>query len=406
MTALTPAASRRLRILHVVATYYPAVRYGGPIRSVHGLAAALAHRGHDVHVYTTNVDGDSDLDVPVGQPVTLDGVSVHYFRVPALRRLYWAPALGRRLRESIAEFDVVHIHGVYLWPMLAAARAAARAGVPYVVAPRGMLIRELISRKSRWLKTAWIHLFERKTLAAAAAIHVTAEVEGMELRELQLPARHIACIPNGVDWPRTHAPLAAGPYSGLPERYVLFLSRINWKKGLDRLVTAWQWIPEMPLIIAGNDDEGYQPQLEELARASGVADRVIFLGPVRDEHKWALYERAQLFVLPSYSENFGNVVAEAMAMACPVVLTAEVGIAPLVEAAGAGRIVDGKPEKLAAAIRELLADPRRREEMGRRGAEAAKAQLSWDFVVAAVETLYLQVLLRRGAQPVAAVAPS
>lgn len=385
------ASFGRLRILHVVGAYYPAVRYGGPIRSVHGLAAALARRGHDVHVYTTSLDGDADLNVPLDEPVALDGVSVRYFRVAALRRLCWAPAFGRRLRESIAEFDVVHIHGIYLWPLLVAARAAARAGVPYVVAPRGMLVRDLISRKSRWMKTAWIQLFERTTVARAAAVHVTAELEGQELRALRMPARRIACIPNGVEWPREHESLEAGPYRDLPQKYVLFLSRINWKKGLDRLITAWQSIPDVPLVIAGNDDEGYQPKLLELAQKAGVADRVIFLGPVSDAHKWALYERAQAFVLPSYSENFGNVVAEAMAMACPVVLTNEVGIAPLVEAAGAGVVTDGAPAKLAETIRRLLVDPRR-QEIGRRGAEAARSQLSWSGVVETTEALYREML--------------
>jgi len=382
----------RLRILHVVSAYYPAIRYGGPIRSVHGLASAQARHGHDVHVYTTSINGDSDLDVPIGTPVVLDGVYVHYFRVPVLRRLWWAPALGRKLRESVAGFDVVHIHGVYLWPMLAGARAAARAGVPYVVTPRGMLVRELISRKSRWAKTAWIHLFERTTFAEAAAVHVTADVEGKELREMGLPARRIVCIPNGVECPREHEPLAAGPYNQLPARYVLFLSRINWKKGLDRLITAWQSVPDVPLVIAGNDDEGLKPRLVELARSLGISDRVIFVGPASDTHKWALYERAELFVLPSYSENFGNVVAEAMAMACPVVLTQEVGIAPLVQAAGAGVISDGTPEKLAGAIRELLLDPMRRREMGQRGAEAARRQLSWSGVVDTTDTLYRELL--------------
>ena len=156
-------AGRPLRILHVVVTYYPAVRYGGPIRSVHGLAAAQAQRGHDVHVYTTNVDGDSVLDVPTDRPAELDGVKVHYFPVSqALRRLYGSPALARRVRETIGEFDVAHIHAVFLLPLRDAARAAARAGVPYVVTPRGMLIRVLIQRKSRWVKTAWINLIERK----------------------------------------------------------------------------------------------------------------------------------------------------------------------------------------------------------------------------------------------------
>jgi glycosyltransferase involved in cell wall biosynthesis len=371
---------------------------------VHGLAAGLARRGHDVHVYTTNVDGDRDLDVPTDQPMALDGVSVHYFPVPALRRLYWAPSLKRRLRESLAGFDVVHIHGVYLWPLLVAARAAARAGVPYVVAPRGQLIRDLIVRKSRWIKTAWIQLFERVTLARAAAVHVTAEAEGSALRELGLSARRIACIPNGVDYPEVHEPLEGGPYGNLPSQYVLFLSRINWKKGLDRLIQAWQLIPHWPLVIAGNDDEGYRPRLEELARTLGIADRVLFIGEVSDEHKWALYERAQLFVLPSYSENFGNVVAEAMAMACPVVLTPEVGIAPLVRASGAGVVTDGAPEKLAAVIEELWLDPGRRLEMGRRGAATVRMHLSWNGIAETTETLYREVLQAAATAPTAASA--
>jgi glycosyltransferase involved in cell wall biosynthesis len=385
----------RLRILHVVASYYPAVRYGGPIRSVHGLAAATARRGHDVHVYTTNVDGDSVLDVPVDRPVLLDGVKVHYFPVSTLKRLYWSPALERQLRTSIAGFDVVHLHAVYLLPMRAAARAAARLGIPYVVTPRGMLIRELIRRKSRWVKTAWINFVERTTLAHAAAVHVTADVEGAEFQALGLPYRRIVCIPNGVDLPAKYVALEQGPFATLPQRYALFLSRINWKKGLDRLITAWQWVPDLPLVIAGNDDEDYRPRLEALAKSVGVADRVIFLGPVSDAHKWALYERAQLFLLPSYSENFGNVVAEAMAMGCPVLVTPEVGIAPLVESSGAGRVVSGEPHELAASINQLLADPLARQEMGRRGAAVARDTLSWQGIASDAERLYREILLQK-----------
>src|SRR6185312_306874 len=204
--------------------------------------------------------------------------------------------------------------------------------------------------------------------------------------------RRIECIPNGVEWPARHAPLEDGPFARLPERYALFLSRINWKKGLDRLITAWQWVPDIPLVIAGNDEENYQPALEKLVSSLGLAGRVLFVGPASDAHKWALYERAQLFVLPSYSENFGNVVAEAMAMGCPVVVTNEVGIAPLVEAAGAGAVTDGAPGKLAVTIRELLLDPERRLEMGHRGAEAARTRLSWSGVVDSTETLYREML--------------
>ncbi len=394
----TSAGAVPLRILHVVPAYYPAVRYGGPIRSVHGLAAALARRGHDVHVYTTNVDGAADLDVPLGEPVELDGVRVHYFPVTQLRRLCWSPSLGSQLRKSIDGFDAVHLHSVFLWPMWAAARAARRVGVPYIVAPRGMLVRDMIHRKNRWIKTLWIDLVERSTLVQAAGLHVTAELEGEELRALFGPVLpQINNIPNGIDWPDQHAPNSSGPFVNLPERYALFLSRISWKKGLDRLITAWQWVPDLPLVIAGNDEENYRPKLESLARSLGVAERVIFLGEVDDAHKWALYESAEFFVLPSYSENFGNVVAEAMAMGCPVVVSPDVGIAAIVNEEGAGIVTPCDPAKLAAVIRQLLSDPAARKEFGRRGRIAARTRLSWDGIAAQAEDLYQDIIARKKA---------
>lgn len=332
------------------------------------------------------------MDVPIDSPVDLDGVKIHYFRVPALRRLWWAPGMDERLRHTIRDFDAVHVHAVFLLPMRAAARAAARARVPYIVTPRGMLMRDVIQRKSRWVKHAWIHLVERKTLAEAGAVHVTAELEGAELAALGLPARRVECIPNGVQWPQQFVPLSAGPFASLPESYALFLSRLSWKKGLERLITAWQWVPELPLVIAGTDDERYQPKLQELARRLGLGHRVLFVGPASDEHKWALYRQARLFILPSYSENFGNVVAEAMAMGCPVVVTPEVGIAALVESSGAGVVTPGDPRVLAEKVCQLLADPARLEQMGSSGKRAAQEHLSWDAVAARAETLYRRVM--------------
>lgn len=321
----------------------------------------------------------------------LDGVAVHYFRVPALRRLYWAPDLARCLRTVIDEFDVVHLHSVFLWPTWAAARIAAAAGVPYIMTPRGMLVRGLMRRKSPWVKTAWLQLIERNSLARAAGVHVTAQLEGIELRALGLRMPPVSCIPNGVEAPAEPNGMAAGAVAGLPVRYALFLSRISWKKGLDRLLTAWQWVPDLPLVIAGNDEEDYLPELRNMARELGIGERVHFIGSASDECKWALYAAAELFVLPSYSENFGNVVAEAMAMGCPVIVTPEVGIAALVAEAGAGVISSGEPAQLAAAITALLQDEPRRREYGRRGRELVRTKLSWSGIAAQTEMLYLQI---------------
>ena len=208
-----------MRILHVVPSYLPATRYGGPIYSVHALCAALVELGHEIHVYTTNVDGPGVSDVPVGVPVDLDGVQVTYFAAGLGRRLYRSPAMGAALRRNIAGFEAVHLHSVFLWPTAAAAAAARKNRVPYVVAPRGMLVADLIRRKSRLLKSAWIFLFERRNLAGAAAVHVTSDIEAEDIGKLGIGMRRVAVIANGIDLPPDIAQAdAPSQWDRLPER--------------------------------------------------------------------------------------------------------------------------------------------------------------------------------------------
>jgi glycosyltransferase involved in cell wall biosynthesis len=382
---------RPLRILHVTPSYLPAVRYGGPIRSVHGLARSLVSRGHAVHVFTSSMDGPSNLQVPENEPVEMDGVLVHYFRVPALRRLCWCPSLLRRLKREADSFDVMHLHSVFLWPTNAAARVASRVGLPYLLAPRGMLGPAVIRSKSRHVKGAWIRLFEHRTLRDAAGIHVTTELEEREIRDVNLGLAPFFCVPNSIRWPATYPSLEAGPFASLPRPYVLFLSRIDPKKGLDRLIEAWKWLPELTLLVAGNDEQGYSKELDRLARGHGVRERIRFIGPVSDASKWALFEGASMLALTSYSENFGNVVAEAMAMGCPVLVTPEVGLASLVQRSGAGIVVDGDPAGIAAAIRSLSHDIVRRRSMGESGRFAARRYLSEDAVGKQMESVYRRI---------------
>jgi len=370
----------------------PAWRHGGPIHAVHGLARALVARGHEVTVFTTDVHGDGRLAVPLGKPVRLDGVEVWYFAAARPRRLYRSPALGAALARRAAEFDLVHLHSVFLWPPRAAARAAARAGVPYVLSPRGMLVPDLIRRRGRLRKLAWIHLVERRTLAGAAALHVTSALEGEEARRLGLPLPPLALVPNGVELdgapgddgelPPAVRSLLAGP------PFVLFLGRVSWKKGLDRLVAALAQAPGAVLAVAGNDEEGYRPALERLAAAQGVADRLVFTGLVHGAAKRALLHGAAALALTSYSENFGNAVLEAMAAGRPVVVTPEVGLAEVVRETGCGLVVEGSPERLGEALRTLLADPEGARAMGRRGAEAAAARFAWPAVAREMERVY------------------
>jgi glycosyltransferase involved in cell wall biosynthesis len=365
-----------VKILHVVPTYFPALRYGGPIVSVHGLCKSLVARGHEVHVFTTNVDGAATLDVPTDRAVDVDGVSVRYFPSP-FPRLYWSPEMRRALREA-GGYDVVHIHAVYLWPGVAAARAARRAGVPYVISPRGMLVPELIRRKNRTMKTLWLQFLERRGFANAAAIHFTSQLEWDDAKQVGIPLPSPFVVPNGVDLrPRPDVPRE--------ERTLVFLGRVNWKKGLDRVISA---LPRLGarLIVAGNDEENLTPRLRALAESVGA--NVAFVGPVYGEAKDEVLARATLFVLLSDSENFGNAVLEALAMETPAVLSSGVGLAEEVVQAGAGVLeIDAVPA--------LLEDAAARVEMGRRGRALVESRFAWPTVAERMEELYCSIRSHR-----------
>jgi glycosyltransferase involved in cell wall biosynthesis len=373
-----------VKVLHVVPTYLPAWRHGGPVFAVHGLCRALARRGHAVTVFTTDVHGAGSLppEVPRGEPVEIDGVEVRYFPVETPRRLYRSPALAAALGAEVGGFEIAHLHSVFLRPTAVAARAAEWAGVPYLLAPRGMLVPDLIARRGALRKLLWLHLVERRTLAAAAGLHATTELEARDAARLGLPLPPVYVVPNGIEVEGDPA------HRGSEGGYVLFLGRLSWKKGLDRLIPALARAPGAELVVAGNDEEGLRPELERLAERHGVAGRVRFPGPVHGEEKAALLRGAAVVVLPSRSENFGNVVLEAMAAGRPVVVTPEVGLADAVLEEQAGLVAAGDPESLGSALTTLLADPKTAEAMGRRGAGAARRRFGWDAVAGRMEAVY------------------
>ena len=367
------------------------MRYGGPIFATHGLCKALAARGHEVQVFTTNVDGPGNSRVPIGLPVNLEGVQVRYFPCPLLRRLYWAPSLRRVLEDEIDKFDAVHLHSVFLWPTWAAARAARKAGVAYVISPRGMLIRELIRRRSRLAKSAWIHLIEKSNIERAAAVHLTSELEALELEQFGWRFPRLAVIPNGMDEPLATVGAISADVDAIAatQPLVLFLGRLSWKKGLDRLLHAFVHSRSGKLAVVGTDDESLAPRVEKLAADLGIADRVRVLprtivGPEKER----LFAAAQLFVLSSYSENFGNTVLEAMWRGVPVVVTPEVGAAEIVRRSAGGIVAQGDAEAFSAAINYLLDNPGLARSMGEAAQRHVRMHYTWAAISARVEELY------------------
>jgi len=298
------------------------------------------------------------------------------------------------LRHQVDSFDILHTHSIYLWPTWAAARVAKRRHKNFMLSPRGMLVTDLIHRKSRWIKTAWLNMIEKRNIAAAAGLHVTSSEEASALEDFSYRFPVIYKIPNGVNKPESYfrdevSKDVLDIVDGDP--YVLSFGRINWEKGLDRLIRSWSNVPEYRLVIAGNDEEGYLPKLVNEAYLSGVYKRVHFLPrSISGVDKEALMQTANLLVLSSYSENFGNVVLESMIRGVPVVVTEEVGAKEIVLKAGGGIVVHSG--HLGESINDLLLSSERRVAMGKHGKNWVTQNLTWDKVAVQMEQCYRDIL--------------
>jgi len=378
-----------MKILHVVPSYLPAWRYGGPIRSVHGLAKNLVSRGHEVHVYTTNIDGPTILDVPINSPVIIDGVVVYYFPCDSVfKRLYVSKAMKSMAMRDVPKFDVIHLHSVFLWPTWMIGKLAIKYKVPYILSPRGMLVNSLIRKKNTLIKILWIYFLEIKTIANAKYIHFTTKLEYNEFTNLKLRSNGYLIIPNGYDFDdeAEHQSERLNYIQNFTNPYIIFIGRVNWKKGLDRLILAMELLSDYQLLVVGNDDGA----LENLTKQSiklGLENRIHFLGEVRGKSKKDLIKKSKMLVLPSYSENFGNVLLEAIALGKPVAFSKDVGLANELLVNGAGVLLPDDPIEMGIKLVETLGDEKLLNNMGIAGAKFAMT-FSWDIIAKNFETAY------------------
>lgn len=370
--------SAPLHVVHTVAGI--GEREGGPSRTIPGLCRALAKRGIDVELLT-GVSPDRHL-VPAGTPYP-----VRYAGTVSVggRRFPRPGAFARLLDESLEPrpSSVVHDHGLWLPSNHAVAKVTRRRRVPRIVSPRGML--SAWSLRYRGLKKRLIWgLFQRRDLERAAALHATSEAEAEEFRAVGL-RNPIAVVANGITVPE-------GERDGSTHRRkrALFLSRIHPKKGLEALIDAWSAVrPEgWELVIAGPDEEGYQGRIERRVRDAGLGDTVAFPGAVGEDAKWGFYYQADLFILPSFSENFGLAILEALATGLPVITTRAAPWSALTEQQ-CGWWTEVGAEPITAALRDAVAlSDRQRLEMGARGRAFVTDRYGWDAIAKEMEAVY------------------
>jgi glycosyltransferase involved in cell wall biosynthesis len=396
-----------MRILYVTPAYKPAYRMGGPIATVAAAAEALVRQGHEVTVATTNANLDADIDVPLDRPLSVDGVTVWYFRreeplrkwlpfIPYLSQsmgFVYAPAMKDALRRLIADADVVHTQMPFVYPTYAAARLAERLGKPLFYHQRGNFLASHLQRRSL-KKRLYIALAEKHTLEHAAGLIALTEAEREAFRALA-PGTPCHVIPNGVVVPSADAAAAARVEArwGVPRdaQLLLYLSRLETWKGADELLETFARVqaahPALYLMMAGHDVCDAERRWRPRAERDGYARRLIFTGVVSGAEKEDVLQRADLFSLPSRGEGLSMAMLEAMAHGTPVMLSPECHF-PDAERAGAGIVVGREPGAMAAALASLLADPARLRAMGEAGRAWMQRDYSWDVVARRLLDVY------------------
>ena len=390
-----------MRVLQVIPSL--AARTGGPAVSVVEASRALNRMGIETRVIATDMAKPARARNHHSR-VSLDGlpsgsedldVQLHPVRRP--HRLAFSPDLARALRRTVTDYDVVHIHSLFLYPQLAAYHAAIHADVPYVVSPRGALD-PWLRQRGRLRKGLTDVLWQRRMLAGASALHVTSEQEADFITDIA-PSVPRVIVPNGIQW---------SAFQSLPPRerfrqdfldgfegpLILVHGRLTRKKGLDLLIRAFSIISgqltDCRLALVGPDDDGLTPELIRIANEVGVSNRVAFCGMLVGEDRLAALSAADVWALPSHTENFAVAVVEALAAGRPVVVSPAVGVARDAQQAGAAVVSEMSPPALAAELSRLLSDTSVADELGARAREYSR-RYDWAQVAPQLGQMYAEV---------------
>ena len=390
-----------MRILNVTQSYSPFYEFGGPPVKVRALSETLVRRGHQVTVLTA--DWGLEARAPdeteevrsrcsFGWRREENRVEAIYLRNWAsYRALSWNPGIRSFCRARLWNFDVAHIFGLYdlLGPSVAAACRAA--GIPYVVEPIGMLVPIV---RNFQLKRMYHWTLGRPMLNGARFLIATSPQEAADFVSTGAAPERVVVRRNGVEvpaWVPERGAFRAKLGLNAEAKLILFLGRLSQKKSPDLLLKAFATVckslpqAQLQLVFAGPDEMGMKTRLTRLATELGIAPRVQFCGAIFGEHKWSAYRDADVFVLLSQNENFGNTAAEAAGAGTPVIVTDKCGVASLLE--GAGLVVPHEAGALARAIERILLEPGLQERLAAAGREFA-SRLDWEEPASKMEELY------------------
>jgi len=356
-----------ITILQVTPAYKPAYVYGGPTLSVSGLCEVL-HKIHmNIKVLTTTANGKEELNIETNKLTRVAQVEVYYFKRLTKDHTHFSPALFLKL-ISLIKADkkvnpgqlVIHIHSWWNTIAIISCLIGRWYRIPVVLSPRGMITTYSLHNRNAYFKYL-IHQLLGKPLLKYCYIHATTEKEKQDIQGITKKINGIHVIPNFIKYPALiQAVKSAINFPQMPIK-LLFLSRIEEKKGLDILISSlsslrlnWQ------LTIAGHGETNYVQQLKELCRDLNIHHQISWIGAVNNIKKFKVLRNNDLFILPSHNENFGNVVIESLSVGTPVIISRQVGLAAYVEKHNLGWITELEPKDLATIITQAASDYKKR----------------------------------------------
>lgn len=397
-----PGEEDDLRILVVAPFFEPAWRLGGMATAAAASAYALAATGATVNVLTTSANGNCELDITTGEPQLRQGTQVTY--LPRWRwsgNRYISPALYENCSKQISTYDAIYTIGLWTFPSTCASWIASRTNTPFVASTHGTLMPWAYKRHG-WVKKLFMNLVERQRLEAAEAVICSTSTEEKNVKLLGLNIRTVT-IPNVV-YPINVEPSVSrnrfrAKYKLNNATVMIFSGRLVTNKGVHLTIAAFRNIaeryPDTHLLLVGPSEDDSVQLIRQQVQKMNLQDKVHFLGLLSGNDYWDAIVGSDLFILNSFSENFGMAPAEALALGVPVLLSDQVGIAEYVQQYNAGIVAPLSVPEIAKSMALMLESKDNLRKMGAQGSRLVKENFSPEVVGRDLKQLFNDIVIQK-----------
>lgn len=381
-----------MKILQIVSSVSDS--YGGPVIGAKNLAKAFASHGHKISIYGTR------KGLERVQEKLLHGYKLYEFPTQKPHRYYYSPQLSTFLKKTIKEYDIVHIHGLWTYPTFIVARICRVNNIPYIIRTCGMLDFWSISQK-KIKKMLYFHLIEKRNIKMASFIQFSTDIEFTGSFYKELDSQKLRYIPNILDLENINKNNMQTNIQLINKKYILFFGRLCYKKGLDILIEAFNYLQKGPLykniylVLVGPDDDNYFEHLKKKMSHFDVWDKIINIGMIYGEKRFNIVKNALFTCLPSRQENLGLSIMESLACGVPVLVSSSVDMAHVIESEYLGKISNIDSNHLFFIMKEMINSDNDRTEMGLKGKNFINNKFNKDIILDKYINMYKEAIEKK-----------